>query len=432
MQEMRESAASPHLGAAPLFLHIGAMKTGTTFLQHLLIDNRDKLAAAGYLFPGTSWKDQVRAAQDVLATSDDPVIRTEAEDAWPSLVRELRAHDGAASIVSMEFLSHAAPERVQWAFEQLGDVDVHVVITVRDATAIIPAQWQTSVRSGSTASWPTFMKGARRAAGLRGRGGHFFSDPSAAKFRLNQDVPRMLEVCGRFVPTDRLHVVTVPADSSEPRLLWERFAQTIDLDPGVCPGLPPANESLGYASAELLRRVNVDLGQVALSDYNATVREYLAGRVLAFEARHEVRPKLDAATGDFGLAWNERVRTGILRSGARVVGDLEDLPTALTERHQRLIDDGQTPPTDDELLRAAAPAVEAMHALVRRRVRRARKQGVPITDDDLGGVDLGSETSSSADRADPVSAATAEIAALCRAAIVVRRRIRGSAGENGT
>jgi hypothetical protein len=416
MQDVREPGASATTTTAPVFLHIGAMKTGTTFLQNLLIDNQDGLAAAGYLFPGSPWKQQVRAAQEVVGTSDDPVIQREAAGAWCSVVDLMRRHTGAASIFSMEFLSHAAPDRVEWAFERLGDCEVHVVVTVRDATAIIPAQWQTTVRSGSTASWPDFMRGVRRAAGWRGRPGHFFTDPAASKFRLNQDVPRMLETWGRFVPPHRLHVVSVPTDSSHPRMLWERFAQVVGCDPQLCPGLPPANESLGYASAELLRRVNLDLGEVPLTDYNATVREYLAGRVLAFEARGETRPRLTRATAEFGLRWNRRVREGIERSGARFVGEPADLPTSMTERHQRLVDEAQPPPTDDELLRVAGPAAEAVRALVERRSRRARRKGV-----DLSGLDVSPREP---DAEDPVAAATSEIADLCRVAIEVRRRLR--------
>ena len=35
-----------------VFLHIGAMKTGTTFLQNLMHENKANLAEAGYLLPG--------------------------------------------------------------------------------------------------------------------------------------------------------------------------------------------------------------------------------------------------------------------------------------------------------------------------------------------------------------------------------------------
>lgn len=403
----------------PVFLHIGAMKTGTTFLQNLLVDNRESLASAGYLFPGRTWKRQVRGAQDVVGVSEDPTIRSEAEGAWTSLAQEMRAYRGEASVVSMEFLSHAVPERARWAVEALAPAPVHVVVTVRDATPLISAQWQTTIRSGNAVAWPDFRRGVRRASGLRGRArlGRF-ADPAALKFRHVQDIGRLLSAWGALVPRERLHVVTVPADNSNPRLLWERFAGVVGLDPDLCPGLPPANESLGYASAELLRRVNAELGRVPMPDYNATVREYLAGRVLAYVAKGEQRPQLDHEAAAFALVWNQRTRRAITRSGAHLVGDLEDLPTTGTDRHQRYVDDDQSPPGESELLPPAEAAVEAMRALVERRARRAAKQGYDLSDLDLDRSPQGTAGE------DVVTAAVAEVAELCRQAIELRRRYR--------
>ena len=51
-----------------VFLHIGAMKTGTTYLQQVLIQNKEALADHGYLFPGARWGDQ---AQERLGKADD-------------------------------------------------------------------------------------------------------------------------------------------------------------------------------------------------------------------------------------------------------------------------------------------------------------------------------------------------------------------------
>jgi hypothetical protein len=408
-----------HATPPPVFLHIGTMKTGTTFLQKLLIENKERLAASGYLFPGASWKSQIRAAQEIArATPRDPVLKAEAHGAWEALVKEMAAHSGAASIVSMEFLSHAGPGEARAAVASLAPAEVHVVLTVRDATAIIPAQWQTSVRSGHTETWQDFRTGVRRADGLRGRLGRF-SDPTAARFRRFHDVARMLEAWGAQVPAERLHVVTVPATAADPRVLWERFAGVIGLDPELCPSSPRANESLGYPSTELLRRVNAALGAVPPSDYNVTVREHLAGRVLAPASGAEARPLLDSATYEFGLQWNRRTRRALDASGARLVGDLEDLPTTSTERHRGLVDDTQAPPAEDELSASAAVALEGMRALVERRTRRALERGVRAGDLPR---DAAAGTASPAE--DPVTAAVTEIAELCGTAMELRRRIK--------
>src|SRR3954470_17187743 len=101
---------SPHPPGRPVvFLHIGPMKTGTTYLQAVMIANKRQLADAGVLFPGDSWARQIRAAQDVLVLQRrEPVVRQKAPGSWRRLVAEMRAHEGT-SVISMEFLGFARP-----------------------------------------------------------------------------------------------------------------------------------------------------------------------------------------------------------------------------------------------------------------------------------------------------------------------------------
>jgi hypothetical protein len=422
MTHVPSEAAPSDASTPPVFLHIGAMKSGTTYLQKVLIDHKDQLASSGYLFPGKTWKAQIRAAQDMTrAIPADPVLHAEAEGAWDALARQMREHRGVASIVSMEFLTHAGPDQVRAAVESLAPAEVHVILTLRDAARTIPSQWQTSVRSKNTISWEDFRAGVRKADGLRARLGRL-SDPAAVKFRRIHDVPRILDAWGQGVPADRLHVITVPASKSDPTLVWRRFAEVTGLDPDLGSASSPANESLGYASAELLRRVNLLLDDVPLHDHYAIVREQLAKKVLSRRSDEEARPRLDQATFDFALDWNKRTHESVLRSGAHVVGDLdEDLPTRPTERHQGTVDDEQAPPTDRELLDAAEAAVDGMRKLLKRQRRRARKRGraaqPPGARDGLAAPDDAS--------ADPVGAAVAQIADLCRASIELRRTIKG-------
>jgi len=398
------------------------MKTGTTFLQNLLIENKDALASAGYLFPGHTWVRQIRAAQDLLgATHGDPVIQSEARGAWEAIAQQMLEHKGTASVLSMEFLSYARSRQARRAVTSLASAEVHVILTARDTTATIPSQWQTTVRSGKTINWPDFMQGTRKAAGFRARRGPL-SDPAALKFQRSQDIARMLEVWGRYLPPERLHVVTVPTEPANPKLLWERFAAVIGLDPDLSSNASHANESLGYTSTELLRRVNLELGPVPPTDYNATVRKHLARGVLATRSGNEVRPLLDRETCAFGLAWNGRTRQGVIDSGALLAGDLRDLPTTMTAAQERVTDDEQPPPTQADLLEVAEVAADAMRMLVDSRARRARKRGVDL--EEVRRDRPSKARGSGAGGDDPVSSSAAEIADLCRHAIELRRRIR--------
>jgi hypothetical protein len=243
-------------------------------------------------------------------------------------------------------------------------------------------------------------------------------------FLRTQDVPYMLRTWLRAVPADRIHVVTVPRAPSPPTLLWERLAHVLGVPPEVCVEPPAqANESIGYASTELLRRVNVELGRLPARDYNQTMLDFLALRILAARREVETRACLDRTTCEFGLAWNDRTRRAISDSGVQVVGDLEDLPTELTEQHEQLIVDDQPVPSTDEVLDAARPADQAMRRLIRRRARRLARRGVEVNlPADLGGP---RPPQTWPDSADPVTAAAQQVAGLARTAIDLQRRLRG-------
>jgi hypothetical protein len=322
----------------------------------------------------------------------------------------------------MEFLSFARRRGATRVVRSLQPADVHVVLGVRDALGTIPSLWQTAVYNGSAASWPQFTRSVRKAAGIRGRLGRLPRDRSLRQFLDAQDVARLLRTWGRLVPPGRLHAITVPPRGSEPGLLWSRFARVLGVDPGVCsePRVP-TNASLGYASTDLLRRVNRAVGRLPPSDYNATLKEYLALRVLARRRSLEGRPAPDVATRRFAADWNERMRTAIATSGATLTGDLDDLPT------QPGPDTGPdcAPPGSDELLAAAATSAEALADLVQRRSARLRKAGlrvdVPVPDPACFTVDRWEGAR------DPVGAAVGEVADLARTGVRLYRRLQDEA-----
>ncbi|HSE08134.1 MAG TPA: hypothetical protein VLB29_05670 [Nocardioidaceae bacterium] len=412
-----------------VFLHIGAMKTGTTYLQQVLIQNKAALADHGYLFPGRTWADQVRAAHDVVGHHRERGVRDRSEGAWSGVVAEILAHEGAASVVSVEFLSFAGRRPARRVVEDLAGAEVHVVLTVRDTVEVLPGLWQTHCANGGTASWHAFARSARLGAGagpatpLLGQG--------ARLFRRALDVPRMLDVWGPVVPPERLHLVTVPPPGSERSMLWERFASVLGLDPAVA--VNPAkghNPSLGYASADLMRRLNAELGRLPRESYNPTLKHYLAEEVLAARASQEDRARLDAAGHAFAERCNRRTRAALEASGGHVMGDLTDLPTTSAREAPPPID----PPDEQALLEAATTAFEGLERLIARRTRRVRTLADDSRAASTGGQDPrpgdGDEPSGGAeararwaDATDPVEAAVADLAALSRSAIALRERI---------
>lgn len=403
-----------------VFLHIGAMKTGTTYLQQVMIQNKDALASHGVLFPGGSWADQVLAAHDLVGHHRERGVRKRAAGAWDTISAEMLGWNGTASILSVEFLGFAGPRVAQRAVESLEGAEVHVVLTVRDTADVLPGLWQTHCATGGTASWPGFARSARLGAGMGA-----WAQPlgqGARLFRRALDVPRMLDVWASVVPAGRLHVVTVPRPGAPQELLWERFASVVGVDPTVATSpVTGHNPSLGYASADLMRRLNAEIGRLPRHRYNPTLKHYLADQVLAERRTVEARARLDAASEDFAVRWNRRVRTALEASTAHLVGDLADLPVTEPDTPAGPI----VEPTPADLLDAAETAAEGLERLVRRRARRLERQGEDVPDV-AGPADEGRRSRWEVS-ADPVTAAVDDLAELAGTAVALHQRLTGRA-----
>ena len=61
---------NPSPGSPRVVLHIGAPKSGTTYLQRLLWQNRAELAAAGVGLPGENQREMFEAAIEVREVAD--------------------------------------------------------------------------------------------------------------------------------------------------------------------------------------------------------------------------------------------------------------------------------------------------------------------------------------------------------------------------
>jgi hypothetical protein len=340
-----------------VYLHIGAMKTGTTYLQHLMEDNRETLLRAGVLFPGARWVEQSLAVRDVLGGTaglgdqeDDEADARPSRGMWRSMVDEIQAHDGTSTVVSMEFLSYADEEKAARIVESFPGKEVHVVLTVRDAAQSVPAQWQTSCRMAGTAPLGAVVKAMAKGPSPTGEPG----GQAARLLQRTQGIPRMLDVWVPLVGADHVHVVTVPPRGSDPVLLWRRFAEVVGIDADSC--VPPTSyvhTSLGMVSTELLRLLNVELGRsVARSDQGRTVKRELV-QALHGRSADEGSIRLNLRGRRLARRWNRAVRRAIRAHGVDVVGDLDDLDTSPV--------DPATPvelqaPSEQQLLDAAVVA----------------------------------------------------------------------------
>lgn len=337
--------------AERVVLHVGLLKTGTSYLQQRLLAGRKDLAANDILFP--RWRDQVDAVIEVLGVKRRP--RPGGYDgAWERMVAQLSEWPGT-SLMSMEFLGPAPEAQVEKVVGSFGSIPVEVVITARDLNRVLLAMWQESAKNSGTESWPAYLSAVEEGAGA---GGRFWRQQ-----RLAFIVRRWAAVVG----IDNVTVVTVPPPGAPPETLWNRFCEAVRIDPSLCPQVSPANESLGAASAEVLRRVNEDLADwdVPWDGYSKVVKFGFAKQVLGAGRADEL--PLGMPVPPWLTSRAASMRQNVEATGVRVVGTLDDLsPVSFA---------GVTPdqvPVEDQL----AAAVRALGHLLRRELERTLEHPV--------------------------------------------------------
>lgn len=300
--------------AERVVLHIGAPKSGTTYLQSVVWANKEALAGAGILVPGEVPFDHDRVVGAVTAPRPRPrAVRT-----WRRIRDEVADWSGTA-LITNEWFAHATREQAQRFVGELEEVGgrVDLVFTARELSGIVPAAWQEQLKLGRGIALESYLD---RLEANVDKWSWQTLDPG--------------EVLPRWsppIPADRVHVVTVPPRAAGPNLLWERFAQVAGIPDGLCDlTRTTANESLGVESARLLElmggrlraAVDADGEGVPWTQQYAWLRRYLSHHLLVPRGGDKIalaEEDLDRlATRSAASA--ERIRA----EGYTVVGDLAE------------------------------------------------------------------------------------------------------------
>lgn len=415
-------------GRQVIYLHVGAMKTGTTYLQQLMFANRDLLADTGLYLPGESWSHQLRAAQDLLGRGRlDRHVRDASAGAWKEIAEEIHRTALPVAVISVEFLGTADRRQIRRALESLAPAEVRVILTVRDMVAVLPALWQTQVHNGATYDWAEFLRRIDRPSPLpRLLQPHRPEDV----FRVTQDVPGMLARWSSALAPHSLHVVTVPPVDVDPTELWRRFAAVLGVDPAVAvrPS-PSSNASIGLPATELVRALNRRIGRLRQSEYNVTVKDYLALEVLAARADVEGRADLTREAYDLATRWNAGIHRAIADCGALVTGDVAELPAVVDSTRRCGLPLVPAPASRRDMLDDAELAAEALSRLRRRRLHRLARMGLAV--EDLPDADPAALRRAWEASPDPVDAAAVSLAESAREAALLLRRLRQARKHHG-
>lgn len=320
-------------GTKRVFLHIGAPKTGTTYLQQVLFSNRRRLASAGVLFPYDRFGQIFRSSHDFCSQAWFGRPPDEFSGEWERVADEAREWSGSTVLITGELLAGADNPAIERGLALLAPAEIHVVFSARDLSRQLVSDWQEHIKHKHTVTLETFVDDLVRL-------GPDAPKPFGRLFWGLHDAAQVLRTWGEQVPSDRIHLVTVPQSGGPPDALWIRFCAATGLDPvRYNTKTKRSNPSMGVAETELVRRMNLQVGPMPGNSYDVLVRLFLAEKVLGGgTTRLSLPPE--------HRAW-ARVRSATMiddlrAAGYPVQGDLDELlpvdpgadyasPTALSD-----------------------------------------------------------------------------------------------------
>ncbi len=330
-----------------VFLHIGTMKSATSYLQELFDLNVEYLTGAGILWPSEELR-----YQGIRERLGRPARETDHRPAWPMLAKLVRQHPGDV-IISNELLAALGSREITRVVTAMPGEEVHVVVTARDLSRVMPSHWQTTLKNGGTDSWADFAAAICTDAP---------PDPSAERmhgwFWRRHDVPQIIERWRRVVPAERISLVTVPVSGGDPSALAQRFGSVVGVRlTGLTEPAGLTNASLGAHSAELLRRLNLQRPDMGRAEQLHGLRKALGGALAATGAELEPRFALSQAQQEWVRARGQTMIAELESDGVRVEGALSDLVPPESPP-SGVVDPAAS--TDAELLHAAERGLAGM------------------------------------------------------------------------
>ena len=317
-------------------LHIGPHKTGTTAIQGALHLARERLAAEGVVYPGRGrqplWPILAVTGQPALLGGPRPEISY-----WDNLVREIRAAGDQRVVLSSEFFAEADDATARRVIADLGGARVHVVVTLRSLTRILPSQWQQYLQNGFDFRYLEWLEG-------------ILSDPphtpTPGFWRRHRHDALVTRWAAENGP-ENLTVIVL--DESDRLMLLRAFESMLGL-PGcfLVPEETAANRSLTAAETELVRLLNEEFSRRDWPHRNyARFMRY--GAVEHMKAARQPSPhEPRIVTPAWALARAGQISGEMAASiealGVNIIGDLSSLGKLPGDGVDPAGDDGSAPP----------------------------------------------------------------------------------------
>lgn len=295
-------------------MHIGAPKSGTSYLQDRFEANRDLLAEQGLTHPSTSTGNHFLPALDLIQRPWAGELKR-AQGHWDALVATAAKAQGDV-LISHEILAAATPEQIRRARTSFAGDEFHVIYTARDLGRQLPAEWQEMVKHRSGLRFRGFMDKVQE------------SPPATSDFWFwrVQSLPDVLARWGAETEIENVHLVTVPGPDGPRTALWDRFCAVVGLDPARdYADSENTNASIGASEVATLRRLNRILRREGVSreTYVSKVRELVVREVFAHRDSEPARvpERWHSYVDDIAAGWLEWIEG----AGIDVVGDAREL-----------------------------------------------------------------------------------------------------------
>ena len=348
---------------APLFVHIGLQKTGTSYLQSIFWQNLDALREQGLDMVPPSKRETFWLMLRVRNRYNPEFDPDNVGEALQRLPRQLAEATAPRALISEESLAPASADQIRELLEACGDREVHVVLTVRDLARQVPSAWQQNLQSGAEETFEDYLRRLRKTEGR-----------SKVLLWRNKDVVAVLERWREQVPAERIHVVTVPPSGSDPEQLLHRFCEVIGVDAQrLDREVARSNSGLRHVHAEVMRRVNAHLDDShrRRDVYGDIGKRYLAVQVLGDGGGERVRMprELQPWCAEVSRRYVDHIAAG----GYQVVGDLDDLVPTDSDFVDVVAEPTEAAVADAASAALAAVLTDQMDRLRNRRSQQARQ-----------------------------------------------------------
>ncbi|HEX2892524.1 MAG TPA: hypothetical protein VHO29_00795, partial [Marmoricola sp.] len=236
----------PKTPPGTVLLHIGPAKTGSTAMQHAMFQVRDRLAEHGVHYVGSRPHEKEAGGIALGLTRGAIGRRDPRPESWQRLVDEIATTALPRMVLSNEDFGRADEAAIDRILAATGPERTHLVYVARRLDKVLPSHWQQQVKARMTSSYEDFLRE--------------MLDPDAGTWRHQlvmdpQDVGAVLARWGKVLPPERMTVVV--AEEGNREALPHAFERLLDLPTGlIAPPGGPANQSMGLAETEAVRRIN--------------------------------------------------------------------------------------------------------------------------------------------------------------------------------